>query len=322
MLLRPARSCPATAVGGLPGGILGNIVLPLRFISPNPMPRIAGLFLLLAASTFAADSALREQVAALFRQRQWAEAQAVLEKAVTAEPDNAEAHFYLGQTRLNRGDTENALLSLEKATALAPANSEYFRLLGDGYGITAQKAGIFSKFGWAKKCKAAYDKSVELDPTNINSRWSVMEYCRQAPGFVGGGMDGAYAQAAEIKKLDPARGRLAYAGLYTSDKKFAEAFAVYDEVLKDAPDNYSALYQVGKLADTTGQELDRGLAALQKCLTLSPAADSRGYAPAHWRIGNILARKGDKTGARAAYDAALKLNPKFSEAIESLKKLN
>ncbi|HTZ20779.1 MAG TPA: tetratricopeptide repeat protein [Opitutaceae bacterium] len=285
------------------------------------MHRIASLFLLLAVSTFAADSALREQVTTLFNQRQWAEAQTMLEKVVAATPDNAEAYFYLGQCQLNRGDFKNAVAVFEKATTLAPAKSEYFRLLGDSYGVTAQKAGLFAKFGWAKKCKAAYDKSVELDPTNINARWSVMEYCRQAPGFVGGGMDGAYAQAAEIKKLDPARGRIAYASLYTADKKFPEAFAVYEEVLKDEPNDYSTLYQVGKLADTTGQELDRGLAALRRCLTLTPT-DPRGYVPAHWRIGNILLRKGDKAGARAAYETALKLNPNFTEAIESLKKLN
>jgi tetratricopeptide (TPR) repeat protein len=286
------------------------------------MHRIAGLFLLLVTSTFAADSALREQVTTLFNQRLWAEAQVVLEKAIIAAPDNAEAYFYLGQSQLNRGDAKKAVLAFEKATTLAPANSEYFRLLGDSYGLFAQKAGLFSKLGWAKKCKAAYDKSVELDPTNINARWSVMEYCRQAPGLFGGGIDGAYVQAAEIKKLDPTRGRIAYAALYTTDKKFPEAFAVYEDVLKDAPNDYEALYQTGKLADTTGQELDRGLAALRKCLTIARPTDSRGHVPAHWRIGNILAKKGDQAGARAAYEAALKLNPEFAEAIKSLKKLN
>jgi cytochrome c-type biogenesis protein CcmH/NrfG len=289
-------------------------------------PLCIGLLAGLLAGTFraeaAANSALREQVTTLFNQHLWAEAQTVLEKALAAAPDNAEAYFYLGQCQLNRGDTEKAVFSFEKATVLAPANSEYFRLLGDSYGLTAQKAGMFSKFGWAKKCKSAYDKAVDLDPTNINARWSLMEYYRQAPGFVGGGMEGAYAQAAEIKKLDLARGRIAYAVLYTTAKKFSEAFTAYEDVLKDTPDDYNTLYQVGKLADTTGQELDRGLAALRKCLTIEHPTDPRGYVPAHWRIGNILLKKGDKTGARAAYAAALKLNPEFPEAIESMKKLN
>jgi len=284
-----------------------------------------GLLAGLLAGTFraeaAADSALREQVTALFGQHQWAEAQALLEQAVAAAPDNAEAYFYLGQCQLSRGDAKTAVLSFEKATTLAPANSEYVRLLGDSYGLTAGKAGVFAKLGWAKKCKAAYEKSVALDPTNITARWSVMDYCRQAPALFGGGIDGAYVQAAEIKKLDPVRGRRAYAIVYTTDKKYSEAFAVYEDVLKETPDDYEVLYQLGKLADTTGLELERGLAALRKCLTL-PSTDSRGYVPAQWRIGNILAQKGDQAGARIAYDTALKLNPKFTEAIASLKKLN
>ncbi len=286
------------------------------------LSRTAGFFLLFAPAGFAADTALHDQVADLFRHRQWAEAQALLEKAAAAEPGNAEAFFYLGQVQLNRGDLEHAVASGEQATTLAPANSEYFRVLGDAYGVTAQKAGILSKFGWAKKCKAAYDKAVELDPKNINARWSVMEYCRLAPGFVGGGMDGAYAQAAEIKKLNPPRGRVAYANLYAMEKKFPEAFAQFAEALKDSPDDYEALFQTGRLAAISGTELDTGLAALRKCLTLTPPPRQPGPAPVQWRIGNILEKKQDKAGARAAYEAALAVDPKFPQAIESLKQLD
>ena len=285
------------------------------------MPRLVGLFLLLVTASFAADHALRDQVTELFKHRQWAEAQAVVEKIIAAEPGNAEAFFYLGQVQINRGDHEHAVESLEKATGLAPANSEYFRVLGDSYGISAQKSGLFSKFGWAKKCKAAYDKAVELDPKNIAARMSVMEYCRQAPGFVGGGMEGAYAQAAEIKKLDSPRGRQAYATLYLADKKYDQALAEFDEVLKATPDDYTSLYQVGRLAANSGQFLDRGLASLRRCLELTPAEGEPGRAPTNWRIGNILEKQGDKAGARAAYEAALKADPKFVMAIEALKKL-
>jgi len=279
------------------------------------------LLLIIPVVLCAAESTLREQISALFREQKWAEAQALLEKVVATEPANAEAQYFLGVSFLNRDDAEHALPFLEKAVALDATNSSYMRHLGDVYGMTAQKAGIFAKMGWAKKCKAAYDKAVELDPKDINARWSVMEFCRQAPGFLGGGIDGAYAQAAAIKQLDVARGRRAYAALYVADKKYAEAFAVYDEILKDAPDDYAMLYQVGKLADTTGQELDRGLAALKKCLTISPPGDPRGYVPAHWRIGNILAKKGDKVAARAAYEAALSGDPAFTLATEALAKL-
>lgn len=286
------------------------------------MIRLAFIFIFFTTAALAAGSALSEQVNAYFREKKWPEAQALLEQAVTAEPANAEAHFLLGLSFLNRNDAEHALPSLEKAVTLAPTNSNYVRHLGDAYGMTAQKAGLFAKMGWAKKCKAAYDKAVELDPKDINARWSVMEFCRQAPGFLGGGMDGAYAQAAEIKKIDRVRGLGAYNLLYVAEKKYNEAFALYEEMLKDSPEDYGTLLQVGRLAGVSGERLDQGLAALQHCLTLTPPPGHPDHSRVHWRIGTILEKKGDKPGARAAYEAALALDPKFPQAVESLAKLH
>ncbi len=276
------------------------------------------LLALVALPAFATDNALRDQVAELFKQRQWAEAQALLEKVTAAEPANAEAWNSLGQTFLARNDYEKAIPALEKSTQLAPANSEYSLQLGHAYGVGAMKAGLLSKMGFAKKCKAAYDKAVELDPANLNARWSLMEYCKQAPGFIGGGMDGAYAQAEAIKKLDPRRGRSAYARLYTADKKYAEAFSLYEEVLREKPEDTDALYNIGRLAAISGEQLERGLGALRQLLTLQGG----NVASTQTRIGNILEKQGDKPGAKAAYEAAIALDPKFPQAIDALRKLN
>ena len=283
------------------------------------MLRIILILALAALPALAADSALHDQIAGLFKQHQWVEAQAVLEKLTVAEPANAEAWYYLGETFLARNDAEKALVTAEKCTTLAPAESRYFLQLGNAAGLSAMKAGLFSKMGFAKQCKAAYDKAVELDPKNINARWSVMEYCRQAPGFLGGGMDQAYAQAEEIKKLDLRRGRQAYAMLYAADKKYPEAFGVYEEMLREKPGDADALYNIGRLAAISGEQLDRGLATLREYLAKEPQAN---HARTHTRIGNILEKQGDKAGARAAYETALRVDPKFALAAEALRKLN
>lgn len=282
------------------------------------MLRTMIFFALAALPALAADVALRDQVAELFKQRQWAEAQTLLEKATATEPGNTEAWSSLGQVHLARGDHEKAVAALEKATSLDAAKSSYFLMLGNAYGASAQKAGLLSKLGFARKCKAAYEKAVLLDPASINARWSVMEYCRQAPGLAGGGMDQAYAQAAEIKKLDARRGRIAYASLYTSDKKYAEAFALFEESLRENPADADALYQVGRLAALSGERLDRGLSALRECAKL----DGGNTARTHTRIGNILEKQGDRPGAKVAYEAAIALDPQFAQAVESLRKLN
>jgi Flp pilus assembly protein TadD len=44
-------------------------------------------------------------------------------------------------------------------------------------------------------------------------------------------------------------------------------------------------------------------------------------AAAHFRLGNILQKKGDKAGARNEYETALKIDPKQNLAREALAKL-
>lgn len=282
------------------------------------MLRALLLLALAAPAVFAVEQAVRDEVAGLFNQRRWAEAQVILEKITAAEPANAEAWSFLGQTFLARHEGEKAAAAFEKAAQLAPAHSGHQLQLGHAYGLAASKAGLLGKLGFARKCKAAYEQAVALDPANLNARWSLMEFCRQAPGIAGGGMDLAYAQAAEIKKIDPRRGRAAYASLYSHEKKFTEAIALYDEVLRETPGDPDALYHFGRLAAQTGQHLDRGLAALREIVA---QPDRKNDARVHTFIGNILERQGDKPGAQAAYEAALAGDPKFTRALEALRKL-
>ena len=275
-------------------------------------------------SLAAADPAQLVAARALFNTPgKSAETQQAYEKIAAADPACAEAQNFLAQLALRRDDADQARAYAEKAAALAPDNADIQHTLGDAIGRSAQKASVFSQFSLAKKCLAAYQRAVALAPENAAFHQSLFDYYRNAPGIAGGGSDKALAEAAMIKNLDALRGRLAFATLYTADKKYDQALAEFDEVLKASPDDYSSLYQVGRLAATTGQFLDRGLASLRRCLELPVPAvlNTPGYAAAQWRIGNILEKKNDSAGARAAYTAALKLDPKFTQAADALKKL-
>ena len=283
------------------------------------MLRLFLIFITATIPAFASDHALHDQITGLFKQHQWPEAQTILEKLTVSEPTNAEAWYYLAETFIARNDAEKALSASEKATSLDPTQSRYFLQVGHAAGLSALKAGLFAKLGFARQCKTAYDKAVELDPKSIDARWSVMEYCRQAPGFLGGGLDQAYTQAEEIKKLDARRGVQAYAVLYIADRKYNEASALYEDVLLRKPGDGDALYNIGRLAALSGERLDRGLAALHEYLEKEPQAN---HARTYTRIGNIIEKKGDKPGARAAYATALKIDPDFKQASEALSKLS
>ncbi len=264
-----------------------------------------------------------ENVRGLLRDHKFVEAAAAANALVAANRADAAVYALLGKVEVAKGDADAAVKACEKAVELAPANSAYQLQLGDTYGFAAQNAGMLSKMNFARKCRNAYEKAVELDPANLDARGSLMGFYQMAPSVMGGGIDKAYEQAAAIRRLDAGRGHLAYAAVYAADKKVDAAFTEYEEALKASPDDYTALYQLGKLAAVSGQSLDRGLGALRRCLALAPpdAPGTPGHAAAQWRIGNILEKKNDTAAARTAYEAALKIDPKFAPAADALKKL-
>lgn len=250
-----------------------------------------------------------------------AEAQQAFERIAAAEPGNPEALNYLAQLALRRDDAAKAVAYAEQAAAIAPNHAGIQHTLGDAHGRSAQKASLFSQLGFAKKCLAAYQRAVELAPESVPFRFSLFNYYRQAPAIAGGGREKAAQEAAAIQRLDALEGHRAFAALYLSNQQYDRALGEFDAILQARPDDYGTHYQIGRLAATTGQFADRGLAALHRCLELPPGRGDPTHANTQWRIGQILEMRRDFSGARGAYEAALKLDPGFNSAADSLKKL-
>lgn len=260
---------------------------------------------------------------ALFNAGQSAEAQVALVRLAAITPDNPDVNFYLGQLAFQRSDYPQAIACLEKAVAVAPADARFQNALGWAYSESAHnsKDNVFRKFSQGRKGLAAFERAVALEPRNTDYRLSLLGYYQDAPFIVGGSMSKAYAQAEAIQQLDPLRGTRALGMLAVSDKNYSQAATAFADVLRLAPTDYLALYQTGKLAVLTGQQLDQGLAALTKCLGLAVPADAPPHAAAQWRIGQILETKNALADARRAYEAALQLDPKLEGALQSLKNL-
>lgn len=288
------------------------------------MRSVTSSLLFFAAALIAAaapDDTAGSSAVELFKARRYAEAQTAFERLVAAEPQNASAHYYLGALALRRNDFDTAIAQLEQATTLDPTNSDYFANLGSAYGSAAQRASFFAKSPLARKCLAALLKAVELDPNNLDARDGLVSYYRQAPGFVGGSMEKAYGQAEEIRQRDPIRGALVLSAIYTSEKKYDQAFAAIDAARQVQPRSYLALYAFGRVAAESGQRLDEGAAALRACLELTPPPGAQPHASVHWRLGVIAQKQGELATARTEFEAALKLDPGFRLAQDALTRL-
>lgn len=273
----------------------------------------AAVVFLLIGGLAGADRALQPAIL-LYEARQYSQARAMF-LAVEAErgATDPELDFYLGRLALWFDDQPDALSRLERAVACTPQAARLHNALGDAYGLAAQNAGWLAKLGWARKCLAAYECASRLEPNNPAYRWSLLGYHLVAPRIAGGGREKALAQAEAIKQLDAMAGRVAYATVWLAERNPSEAFAQFDEVVRTHPDDFLALYHIGRCAALSGEQLERGRQALRRCLELRPPVGDGmpTVESVHHRLGNILEKLGDISGARRAYATALASNPDF-----------
>lgn len=291
--------------------------MPSRRLTCLLLPAV----LWLAVTTAAAAPTYAEALA-LYKARRYPEARVAFQELSLAEPANAKARYFLGVIALKRNDTDDAIHQLGQAIQLDPTNADYYAELGGAHGQAAKQASLLDQMQHARGCRAALEKAVALNPDHLEARRGLVDYYRQAPSFLGGGVMKAYRQAEAILERDPAIGTLILGQLMVADHRFEEAIDLFRRLLERQPDSYLAHYSIGRIAAESGRVLDAGETHLRRCLELTPAADEPSHAAVHWRLGNLAERRKNPAAARTAYETALRLDPDFRQARDSLAKLN
>ncbi|MDE3166585.1 MAG: hypothetical protein KGN36_12330, partial [Acidobacteriota bacterium] len=129
---------------------------------------------------------------------------AALDLLLPLAAKDAAVHALIGKTYYMDGRYKSSVGYLEKAVAEDPRNSGYQDWLGRAYGRRAEEASFLSALPYANKTRAAFERAVALDPTNLEALSDLFEYYLEAPGIVGGGVEKAEAIAARIRTLDEA----------------------------------------------------------------------------------------------------------------------
>ena len=282
-------------------------------------------------------------------------AAAAIEGLAKVQPRNAEAQVLLVRLRLQQGRAEDALDLAEEIVDFAPNDASAHNWLGNAYGSRIGQVGMMSQAMMAPKLRDAFLRAVELDPNLHEARVSLVEFYVQAPAIAGGSVDAARTQAAELARRDPPRGHYARGRIATVEKKPAEAAAAFAAALAARPEHAGyrmnaglayqeaqqweqaislyehwvaqdatasgAWYQLGRIAALTGKQPERGIVALKTYLGLPRAPGQPEAKHAWYRLGQVQARTGDTAAARASWQQALKLDPKFADAKAELAKL-
>lgn len=292
-----------------------------------------------------------DKAKSLYESKNFIEAEKILKSIPERSTDYAASRFYLGRVAFDKKDYDAASDYFEDATKANSKESEYYQWLGDTYGSIAQNANVFKQGLLAPKMKNAWEQAIALDAKNINARNSLIQFYLQAPGFMGGSIDKAREIAKQVIAIKPAEGHrqmgnvLDYekknteaekeylemvkadpkyepvlANFYIKQKRYSEAFNLFEETLKKNPDDFVSIYQIGKTAAISGQKLERGEDCLRKYLAHEPKPNEPSHGGANMRLGQIKEKKGNKSEAKKYFETALKLDASLKEAKEGLER--
>jgi tetratricopeptide (TPR) repeat protein len=298
------------------------------------------------------------EYSALLKTRKYAEVERIANARLAQEPANADALVAKSEAIVSGGRLEEAVKLGEQCVAAHPQVSNCHLALGNALGTKAMSAGIMSAMGYAGTIRDSFKKAVELDPQNMDARFSLLQYYMSAPSIVGGGSSKAQALAAQTASVNPEAGKLMLARLdasddkfakaeatvlampvsgneavadgqrdlminlgnkYLSDKKYADSERMFREAMKRFPDSDGALYGVARVQQEQGKHRE-AIAGLEQAIAMYSRA-----AP-FYRIGQSQHALGDKAKAVAAYEKALSfksgLSPKMkADAEDQLKAL-
>jgi tetratricopeptide (TPR) repeat protein len=302
--------------------------------------------LLLTSATALAGS--RE----LFDAGDFPDAEAAARGELERTPGALDPLLVLGQAQLTLGKTADAVVTLRQAASLHPDSGEAFYRLGQALTLRVAELSTWRRMFMAGDIGDAFARAVELAPANASFRWALFEFCRHAPPMVGGGRKKARAHAATLAKIDPARGHRARAALllqdgdvpgaekelhtavkvdpaeadhryalgyfYQDQERWDDAFAQFDRIARDFPEELEAQFQVGKTAALSGRRIDDGIRALQRYLQYKPKAGEAPPAWAHYRLGQLHEHQRDRAAAKASYQTALELDPRLTGARDAL----
>jgi tetratricopeptide (TPR) repeat protein len=159
------------------------------------------------------------------------------------QPKDGAVFELMGRDYYMQADYRRATDVLEKAVQMDPFNAEYALWSGRAWGRRAETSSPFTAPAYASKARQYLEKSVQLNPTNLDAQSDLFEYYLDAPGFLGGGLDKAEATAERMTQISPADGQWAEAKLAEKRKESRTAEAHLRRAVELAPQ------QVGKIID-------------------------------------------------------------------------
>ena len=176
----------------------------------------------------------------LYHRTQYREALRLLE---AIPQKTGPVHDLMGKCFYRLEEFSKATDALERAVQAEPPNANYRNWLGKAWGRRAETSAFFNQPRYAVRARGHFERAVELDPQNREALSDLFEYYLEAPGFLGGGQDKAAELSERVRAFDPARYHSMQARLAEKRKDFQAAERSLRQAVEQAPTEH------GRLAD-------------------------------------------------------------------------
>jgi tetratricopeptide (TPR) repeat protein len=273
---------------------------------------------------------------------------------LSSAPADAESSNLLCRAYFTLEDWERAESSCKKAVSLDPGNSRFHLWLGRVYGEMADRENFLAAAGLAGKVRGEFERAVQLNPDDVDARLDLAEFYISAPGIIGGGEEKAREQAQSIATVNAGREHWVYARIAEKRKDSANAEREYHQYIDLSKGDAEAWLNLAlflrrqkrldemeqaivKLSQAPAPKLDvlveasgmlyrasRGYPLATELLHRYLATGAVEAAPAHkahYLLGMLLEKQGDKAGAAREYRASMALVRNFGMAQQALNRV-
>ena len=271
-------------------------------------------------------------------------------------PRDAQAFNLLSRSYFAMQKWDPAIEAGEKAVSISPNNSEYHMWLGRAYAEKADHSSFVTAANLTKKIRREFERAVELDASNVYARSDLAEFYIEAPAFMGGGKSKARREAEAIAQQDAAIGHWLQARIAEKDQRHDAAEQEYRNAIQASGNQGSywlnlasyyqrqhrmsemesaitsaieadkkrpnVLFDAAQLLFGAGRNFVGAANFVRKYLAGGPTVEEAPTFQAHYLLGSILEKQGDKGGAAVEYKAALALASDYERARTALNRLN
>lgn len=291
--------------------------------------------------------------------KNYSESLKTLESLTKQEPQDIEALYYLALNHYLLGNYEDmvklGVQAYTKDHTLAKAVRQYANRENFGADV---KIGLFRKIRLAKQIRNELYLVLEKEPNNVNAHYALGYYYILTPYILSGSIKKSLFHINRLAEYDMKRAYPVYSDYFKKTKNSKQYLSNLNQWYKHHPDDKSAvitfarheqerdnsarsyellsmwqqensespdiahiIYQIGRLAATSGDYLQEGEMSLIKYLDLPIDVDNPEAKWAHYRLSMIYQHMQDKVNAQKHIAKALSFDSKNKEFLKHKAKL-